>query len=132
MSQENVEIVTAAFEAVRGNFAGILPMLAPDVVWEVRADLPDSDVYRGHDGMRRLMAAFAEAMEETWYEPEEILDAGDRVVVRLRWGGRGKVSGIDFEEHHETWVFALKAGKISHVKEFATRDQALKAAGLPE
>jgi ketosteroid isomerase-like protein len=42
MSQENVEIVTAAFAAVRGDFAGILPMLTPDVVWEVRADLPDA------------------------------------------------------------------------------------------
>ena len=37
-------------------------VLAPDIVWEVRADFPDAGIYRGYDGMRRLSAAFDEVV----------------------------------------------------------------------
>jgi ketosteroid isomerase-like protein len=133
MSQENVEIVQCAFEAVeRGGGEALLQLLDPDIVWEVRSDLPDADTYRGHEGVRRLFEVFDEVLKESWYSPREFLDAGEQVVVVLRWGGRGKGSGVAFEEREETWIFTLRAGKVSRVKEYGSRDQALEAAGLSE
>jgi ketosteroid isomerase-like protein len=133
MSEENVEIVRSAFQAFEEG--GVDPALAfvhPDIEWEARLDLPDSDVYRGHTGVRRLFARFTEVMEDIWFRPDELIDAGDRVVVPLSWGGTGKSSGVAFEEREETWVYSFRDAKIARVQEYATKQQALKAAGLSE
>jgi ketosteroid isomerase-like protein len=104
----------------------VFDFLDPDVEWEVRAALPDAEVYRGHDGIRRLFARFDEVMADQWYEPRgEPVEVGDRFVVPLRWGGRGRGSGVEFEEREETWVYTVRSGKIVHVKEFAASDEAL-------
>jgi ketosteroid isomerase-like protein len=138
MSQENVEIVRRALAASRrpdqreGNPEAIFEFLDPTIVWEVRPDFPDAEIYTGYEGMRRLVAAFREALEETWYRPLEFIDGGDQIVVPMRWGGRGRGSGIEIAESEEFWVFTLRNGKIVHVKEYADRNPALEAAGLQE
>jgi ketosteroid isomerase-like protein len=139
MSQENVEVVQRAFEASRrpdqregDDPDAILEFLDPAVVWEVRSDLPDADTYTGYEGMRRLFATFREVLDETWYRPVDFIDAGDQVVVPLRWGGRGRASGVEIAEPEETWVFTLRNGKVVHVKEYASKNAALEATGLRE
>jgi ketosteroid isomerase-like protein len=139
MSQENVEIVRRAFEASRrpdqregDDPEAIFEFLDPTIVWEVRPDFPDAETYTGYEGMRRLFATFREALDETWYRPLEFIDGGDQIVVPIRWGGRGRGSGIEIAESEEFWVFTLRDGKIVHVKEYADRNPALEAAGLSE
>jgi ketosteroid isomerase-like protein len=45
--------------------------------------------------------------------------------------GRGRESGIDVEQtHYALWAF--DAGKVTSVRWFGTRDEALEAAGRPE
>jgi ketosteroid isomerase-like protein len=133
MSEENVEIVRRAYEAfARGGGKALLDFLDPQVEWDVRSDLPDSDTYRGHEGMLRLFDTFDEVLDESWYEPQELIDAGDQVVVVLRWGGRGKTSGAVFEERDETWIFTVRDGKVIRVKEYATKGEALEAARSSE
>ncbi len=131
MSQENVEVIKAGFAGFEsGQF---FELLDPEVVWEARRDLPDSGIYRGHDGVSRLLGRFYEVMDEIWFRPEEFIPIGDDgVAVALRWGGRGKGSGVVLEESHETWLFTLRGGKIVRVQEFPTRASALEAAGLSE
>jgi ketosteroid isomerase-like protein len=132
MSRQSVEIARAAFVVwqARG-FSSLFEFLAADIEWEVRPDLPDAGRYAGHDGVRRLHARFDEVTEDRWYRPEEFIAVGDdQVVVPLTWGGRGKGSGLNFEERRETWVLTVRAGKIARIREFATREQALTAVGL--
>lgn len=132
MSDESVEVVRSAFEAWQRGASFLLDFLSDEIEWEVRPDLPDAGHYRGHDGFRRLSARFDEVMEDMWFQPSEFIAAGEsQIVVPLRWGGRGKVSGLTFEERPETWVFTVSGGKIMRVREFATREQALTAVGLP-
>ena len=126
MSEESVDVVRAAFEAWRGGDDSFLEFLSDDIDWEVRPDLPDAGRYRGHDGFHKLSARFDDVMEDMWFRPSELIPVGDdQVVVPLTWGGRGKGSGLSFEERAETWVFTVSGGKITRVKEFATREQAL-------
>lgn len=133
MSDESVDVVRAAFEAWRGGADSLLDFLSDDIDWEVRPDLPDAGRYRGHDGFRRLSARFDDVMDDMWFRPMELIAVGeDRVVVPLRWGGRGKGSGLPFEERAETWVFTVADGKITRVKEFATREEALTAVSHGE
>jgi ketosteroid isomerase-like protein len=131
MSRHSVEVVRAAFGVWQER--GITSdFLAPDIEWEVRPDLPDAGRYVGHAGVRRLSARFDEVMGDRWYRPEDFIPVGDEVVVPLTWGGRGKGSGVDFEERRETWVLTVRAGEIVRIREFATREQALTAVGLDD
>jgi ketosteroid isomerase-like protein len=103
--------------------ASLFDFLADDIDWEVRPDLPDAGRYQGHDGVRRLSARFDEVTDDRWYRPEEFVPVGDdQVVVPLTWGGRGKGSGLNFEERRETWVLTVRASKIVRIREFATRE----------
>jgi ketosteroid isomerase-like protein len=114
MSTESVEVVRAAFEAWRREGNGLLDFLSDEIEWEVRPELPDAGRYKGHDGFRRLSARFDEVMDDMWFRPSAFIAAGEsQVVVPLRWGGRGKGSGL-----------------ITSVKEFATREVARQARGL--
>ena len=108
----------------------VLDFLAPEIEWKVRADLPDAQLYRGHEGIRELMSRFDEVMEDMWFQHKELIPVGEeQVLASLRWGGRGKRSGVDFDEVREAWLFTVRAGKIARVEEFATKEQALTAVG---
>jgi ketosteroid isomerase-like protein len=120
MSEENVEVVRVAFERFRS--PEFFDLFAPDIEWTVRRDLPDAGVYHGHDGMREVIARFDEVLDDIWIEPVELIAVDkEQVVVPLRWGGRGKGSGVDFEERRETWLFTVRDGRIARIREFATR-----------
>jgi ketosteroid isomerase-like protein len=128
MSQQNVEIVRRALESFRdGDVEGALALGHPEIV-SARAD-PDGAVFHGHDGLLRLMADWVEGFEEWSYEAEEYVDAGDRVVVRLRQWGRGAGSGAPVEA--QNWiVYALEDGLIRRVHIYSDGRQAYAAAGL--
>jgi ketosteroid isomerase-like protein len=111
------------------DWEALFDVLGSDIVWEVRSDFPDAGIYRGHEGIRRLSAVFDEAVEQTWYRPLEYISTGSHVVVPLRWGGVGMGSGAAFAEREETWVFTVRGGKIRHVREYATKEEALAAVG---
>ena len=100
------------------DWGAVSEVLAPDIVWEVRADFPDAGIYTGYDEIRRLSAAFDEVFEKTRYRPLEYIHTGGHVVVPLRLGGLGVGSGAAFAAREETWVFTLRDRKIRHVKEY--------------
>jgi ketosteroid isomerase-like protein len=127
MSQAAVETIRSAFQAWNRSVEAVLPYLDPAIEWTVRRDWPDADVYRGHEGFLRFNRTFAEVLDELGIEPEEFAEIGDRVVVGLRWWGRGKASGAAAEEHREAWVFTVEGGKIVEVHEYPTKEEALAA-----
>jgi ketosteroid isomerase-like protein len=95
VSQENVEIMRTAYEAIarrdRETLDAILrERLAPD--FEFEAALTGA-TYRGLDGFWELL----DDIEDTvGYRPEvqEAIDLGDHVLVVLRMSGRGSRSGV--------------------------------------
>jgi ketosteroid isomerase-like protein len=135
MSGRVVEVVRRLFELFSErelDWDAVFELVDPDIVWEVRSDFPDAGIYTGYEGMRQLSAAFDEVVEETWYLPLEYIPIGSHVVVPLRWGGLGIGSGAAFAEREETWVFTMRDGKIRHVREYATKQEAVEAAAVRE
>ena len=131
MSQQNVGIVRSLFSSFeKQGPEGTFRFLSPEIEWEVRPDLPDSRTYKGHDGVRELLATFEDVLDEQWYSPRELIPTGDLVVVPLRWGGRGRASRVKVEEREETWVLTLQDGAVTRVTEYATKEAALEAVGL--
>jgi hypothetical protein len=61
--------------------------------------------------------------------PQEIVDAGDVLVVLSRFHLRARESGIEFDTRVGS-VFWLERGLIAREREFADWDEALGAAGI--
>ena len=56
------------------------------------------------------------------------MDSGDRVLVTVRLGGRGRGSGIEIDALFYD-VYTLRDGKIVRMDQFTERTQALEAVG---
>jgi ketosteroid isomerase-like protein len=130
MSQENVEIVRGGFDAFQeGDVSQWLDLMADDLV-TYRAE-PDGATYHGKEGFLQATADWTEDFSEWSVIPEEFIDAGDRVLVRVRQLARGEASGIPVEG--EFWfVIEMRGGRAAKVSFYIRRGEALEAAGLEE
>jgi ketosteroid isomerase-like protein len=84
---------------------------------------------RGHDGVRTWLRSWYEAFEDVRYEVEELIDAGEQVVVVVGQRARGRASGVDVLMSL-FGVWTLRDGKVVRVVWFQDREEALEAAGL--
>jgi len=142
MSKENVEIVrtlipgpdtdVAALLRDEGRFAELMatadPVIAPDIeavaLWQ-----PGSQrTYVGVDGWRRLWLDWLEPWDTYRIrEVEDVIDAGDRVVVLIRDVGTRDDTDAEVEISAGS-IWTVRDGKVVRV-EFCTREEALEAAG---
>jgi ketosteroid isomerase-like protein len=91
----------------------------------------DEEPSYGPDAMRDDWERWASAFEELKVTFEEIIDAGDQVVVVAHHQGRGRGSGVEVDARFYE-VYTLREGKVSRVDEYTEREEALEAAGLSE
>jgi ketosteroid isomerase-like protein len=137
MSEESVETVRRAYEAAaQRDGAAVIALYGPEVEWDIshapaRDLLGEPHVYRGHDGLRTFFRVWYEAWEYVEADLEELIDAGENVISVEQTRGRGRVSGIEVELPHFA-VWTIGDGRIDRVVWFATREEALEAAGLPK
>lgn len=132
MSQEDVEIVRRAYaEFERGNFwvPGVFdPSIR--VVWlsPIAGGEPESI---GLDAMGNTVKEWMRSWDQVTNVPEQIIDAGDRVVVIAEWRGRGRASGAFTTWRHGS-VWTLRDGKVTSLISYTDPADALEAAGLSE
>jgi uncharacterized protein len=133
MSQQNVDTVQSYLRAfAEGNLDAVFAVSDPACELQVSDAYFDAPrTYRGHQGMRELFAAQAEVFDPFRLEPEEFLDAGDRVLVIARAGGLARRSGVEvMGRFGHLWT--VRDGKIVHFKEFKDPAEGLAAAGLSD
>jgi ketosteroid isomerase-like protein len=134
MSQENVEVVKVANEAfVREGLDRFMEHFTDDVVYRAVEGAPaDSGPIHGKDAVRAWLQDWIDMLDEFWFEQVELIDAGGDTVVSVeRFGGRAKRSGIKIDQT-EALVYSIRGGKLARCREYATRHEALEAAGLRE
>ena len=130
MSASNVEVIRRLVEAFNARDLDLLlEGLQPDVeLHPLRAQL-EGKAYRGHEGMREMLADFDQDWESLHLEPEEFKDAGDTVVVLGRLRARGRTSGVDLDVPMG-FVWKLRDGKGAYAETFSEPQDALRSAGL--
>jgi ketosteroid isomerase-like protein len=131
MSQENVEIVRRAFDALsRGDIEAFVALHHAEGQIHELAEMPDHKVYRGHDEIRQWVESGLEVFPGVRWSLEEVLhDADDRVVVRTGFRGQGGGSGVPVDQT----VFHLiefDDGLVVQARAWFDRDQALEAVRL--
>jgi ketosteroid isomerase-like protein len=133
MSQENVEVVKAAYEAfARGGLDRYMEHHTDDVEYrQVQGEMAGEPCL-GKDAVRAWLQDWIDMFDGYWMKLVEVIDAGGGTVFTgERFGGRARLSGVETDQANWT-VFAIRDGKIAHGHEYPSREQALEAAGLSE
>jgi ketosteroid isomerase-like protein len=132
MSEENVEILRRVGEALS---ARTVPerLITTDVRFENVNTAVTNQTYVGVAGVRDWMNDLFDAFGEgARFEIAEIVAAEDDVVVAvLRLVGEGANSGAPLIMRWAS-VIRLRSGKIASGVSYASRREALEAAGLSE
>ena len=130
MSRENVETLRHAYEAFNaGNFEPFFALFDERFVYRTRGELPGGGSFEGVAAFRDRISALNDIFDEVRFEPQELIDAGDQVVVVLRWIVRGRASGAPLEQSL-SHVWTIRNGLAVELIVYARRAEALEAAGL--
>jgi ketosteroid isomerase-like protein len=132
MSQENVDKTTDFIAAYnRRDFDAAVEDFDPDVEW-VLPEHQKADSCAGPRAIRRFWEGLDDTFDELTLNPQEVVDAGDRVAVWLLYHAKGTGSGvvIDGELYHQ--VTSFRDGVITRIEYCASWPEALKAAGVED
>jgi ketosteroid isomerase-like protein len=131
MSQENVEIAKAFFEAWNaGDMNAVRELYDPDVIMRPPKGWPEPGPEVGRDAVMRQF----EQLRGTWEADaveviSDFIDTADHVVVRYIWRGAGQGPAANLEL---STVVTVRGGTIFGQEFFWDHAEALDAVGLSE
>jgi ketosteroid isomerase-like protein len=131
MSEQNLEIgmrANAAFNS--GDLDAALEFFAADAELQDRANAPDqAPVVKGIDAIREAWTLWTAAFDELRADIDDWTDAGDFIVGKVHWQGRGKASGVSIDVRQFDLV-EFRDGKIVRmILGLGSKEEALEAAG---
>ena len=131
MSQENVEVVRAGFDAWNaGDMDALRELYDPDAMLRMVEGWPEPGPYVGREAIIRQYEQQRETFDADALEPiGDFIHAADRVVVRFVWHGAGHGPEADLEM---TQIITVRKGKIVYQEFFWDHAEALEAVGLSE
>jgi ketosteroid isomerase-like protein len=109
----------------QGDVATVLALVTPDVEFET-----PGGVDRGPEAARQWVAKQTQPHAIMHIVVEQLLEAGDHVVVLSRRQMRWRETGELGDETPGAALMTFRVGKLLPWQMFPDRDQALQAAGL--
>jgi ketosteroid isomerase-like protein len=132
MSDDNVALVRAIYDAfAAGDVAGVLGRMSPGMVWNEAENYPyaDGNPYRGPQA---IAAGVFVRLGSEWdgfaAVPDELLGAGDSVVVLGRYRGAFKATGRA-QDAQFAHVWRVEAGKAAGFQQYTDTLQAARVTG---
>ena len=137
MSQEGTADPQAMFaELNRGGIAAISRAFVERffdaaVVWEGIDDAPDRGPFRGRSEVLNHLRSWCAALDAFRIEPEEVIDAGERIVIVHRSHGIMRGSNAEVSRTFAS-VSEMRNGRILTHSQYRRRSEALEAVGLAD
>jgi ketosteroid isomerase-like protein len=139
MSEGNVETIREIYARfAQGDFRASSDLLDSHVVLVLAEPLdwgpetPDSGMYVGPDGIAAYTRDYLlKAWEDFTMVAEELVPAGDTVLVSVHQSGVGRTSGAPAELRYFT-LWSFRGRKVIRIESFREKAAALEAAGLSE
>ena len=139
MSRENVEVMRTVYDRYReGDFQASADLLDPHAVLVLPKasdwgpETPESGLFIGPEAIAEYTRhSLLRPWADFTMEAEEIIEAGDSVLVRVIQRGVGRASGIPVDLRYFT-LWSFRGGKVIRIQSFRNREEALEAAGLSE
>ena len=131
MSQDNVEVVKAAFEAWNaGDMDRFRDRYDPNVVMQTVPDWPEPGPYVGREAVMVFFKRLRDSLDFDAVEPNsDFIEVADHVLVRHTWRGLGHGPDMDMAT---TSVVTLRRSKIIYQEYFWDHAEALRAIGLED
>jgi ketosteroid isomerase-like protein len=130
MATENVELARRGYEAFkRGDVEAVLEFIDPQIEVHDSPELPDRRVWHGYEGFVGNLSNMFDIVQGFELEPDEFIDAGEKLLVAVRVRGHGRSSGIAMEDHL-LHVWTIRDRKGTRLEVYRDREQAREAAGL--
>jgi ketosteroid isomerase-like protein len=131
MSEENVELVRAAIDALnRGEWESVVEDAAPDFRLDMSRSIGLLRGVYGRDQVMGWVQEFTGSWESLRVEPHEFIEAGEQVIVPWTAHFVGR-DGVEVQAR-VTWSWTARDGAIERLCLFQERQEALEAAGLSE
>jgi ketosteroid isomerase-like protein len=131
MRVDRVSLVRQGFEAWNAEDPEwVLNHMHPEVEWVAPERDPFPGTYMGYEGVQEFWTRWRNAVGQLKFLPEEVIDAGDHVVVIAHRRARNEITGLQISDKIAQ-VFTFDGdNKCVRVQEFYDRATALKAAGM--
>ena len=122
------------YEAVaRGDAESVMALYDPAVEWHTGGALvghfTGDQVLHGHDGLRAFFHDFYEGFQDVEYALDDVIDTGAHVISVVTMRGRGRTSAIEVDMP-QFGLWTVRDARVTAVRWFQTRDEALRAAGV--
>jgi ketosteroid isomerase-like protein len=116
VTEDDIQAVRRIYTALsRWDVDDLVADLTHDIEWTLPEPLPWGGTHHGPEGVRAFAKIFRDHVDGPWADPDDILDAGDRIVVLGRLRGQARQSGQGFEiEFAHVWT--LTDGVASHLR----------------
>jgi ketosteroid isomerase-like protein len=119
---------TALVAYQRGDNETLRELMHPEIEIYSEPGMINAGTYSGFDGYRRWASQWEEAWDEIRYEPLEIIDISDTLLVaRVRVVGRGAGSGIEIDREFG-YLYELRDGRGTRFHVYVNADRAVEAA----
>lgn len=100
-----------------------------DITWRAIEGAPDDvGLIAGQERLRRYYLEWIEIFEEITVEARELVDVGEQVVASLHVSARSRSSAMPVELDLAIVYDMDPTGRVAAGREYATRDEALRAA----
>ena len=135
MASENVERLQLAFEAfARGDIDAVAENIDPDFQIEASILIDGSPSVRGVEALKVNTDKVREAFGDVSWEPQEIIEVGDQILVRVRLEGEGRTTSLAMEQLNSDrdigHLWTLRNGRALSLKIYRTWGEARAAAGM--
>jgi ketosteroid isomerase-like protein len=128
----NLELVRSLYAArERGDYS-TAEWAHPEIEYVI-ADGPSPGSWKGRAGLTESFRDFLGAWRDFRAEVEEYRELdGERVLVLIRFSGRGKTSGLELEQMRAkgATLYHIRGGKVMRIVTYFDRDRALADLGL--
>jgi ketosteroid isomerase-like protein len=109
----NVEVVQGMYEAfARGDIANVLGVLHPEIEWTEAEGFPYGGTYTGPQAvLQNVFMKLGTEWDNYRADPQEVLDAGERIVALGTYSGTFKATGKSMRVPF-AHVMRMKDGKV--------------------
>ncbi len=128
---EIVDVVRRSNDAFnRRDVEAMIAVSDPEIEVEDIPALPDAQIFRGHDGLRDLLALNWEPWEAVVVEAERLIEVDDETVLLLsrnRWQVRE--SSFEIIQARGS-IYTVRNGRVVRARFYANQALALEAVGI--